>query len=257
MHYANQTVIITGASSGIGRALAIALAKQGARIGVIARRAEMLAELVDQVRASGGTIAAAPADVANREELREAFQVLEQQLGPVDLLIANAGISESSGGDPQNVAGVERMMQINFFGMVYAFETGLPAMLERKSGHLVAVSSMAAYKGLPGAAGYCASKAAVSVYCESLRIELWPRGVAVSCIYPGFIDTPMTQKNDHPMPFLMSTDAGAARILRALPRRPGVLNFPKRMKLLMWLAKWAPDRVIRNWVPIKVAGESP
>ena len=89
MHYANQTVIITGASSGIGRALAIALANQGARVGVIARRAEMLAELVDKVRATGGTIEAAPANVANREELRDAVQVLTRQLGPVDLLIAN------------------------------------------------------------------------------------------------------------------------------------------------------------------------
>jgi short-subunit dehydrogenase len=253
MSFANKTAVITGASSGIGWALAVALARQGARVGVTARRTDFLNELVSEVRAKGGTIEAAPADVEDRQALLAAVHGLADKLGPVDLLIANAGVGFHTGANPMNVAGVEHMTRVNFLGTVYAFEAVLPAMLARKSGHLVAVSSLAAYKGLPGAAAYCATKAAVKNYCEALRIEMYGQGVAVTCVCPGFIDTPMTVNNPRPMPFLMSADDGAKRILRALERRPAVFDFPKAMKFLMWLSRWAPDRMIAKRVPITAA----
>ena len=253
MSFAGKTAVITGASSGIGRALAVALAAQGARVGVTARRADRLAVLVADVRAAGGTIEAAPADVADRPALLAAVNELAAKLGPVDLLVANAGVSDRTGADPMNVPGVERMTRVNFLGVVYSFEAVMADMHARRSGHLVAIASMAAYKGLPGAAGYCATKAAVRAYCESLRIELHGTGVAVTCVCPGFVATEMTATNTHPMPFLMAADRAARRVLRALERRPAVYDFPRRMRALMWLSKWAPDRFIKRRVPDMVA----
>jgi short-subunit dehydrogenase len=253
MSFAGKTAVVTGASSGIGQALAIALAAQGARVGVTARRADRLATLVDGVRIAGGTIESAVADVADRPALLAAVRELAAKLGPVDLLIANAGISDRTGAETMNVPGVERMTRVNFLGVVYSFESVMADMLARKSGHLVAIASMAAYKGMPGAAGYCATKAAVRAYCESLRIELNGSGVAVTCVCPGFVTSEMTASNEYPMPFLMGADRAARRMLRALERRPAVYDFPRRMRALMWLSKWAPDRFIKRRVPIAVA----
>ncbi|MFO0847652.1 MAG: SDR family NAD(P)-dependent oxidoreductase [Gemmataceae bacterium] len=256
MSFANRTAVITGASSGIGRALAVALAGQGARVGVTARRADLLESLAAEVRTAGGTIATATADVADQAGVCAAVHALSDRLGPVDLLIANAGVGRSLPADhPDHVANVEETLRVNFLGVVYAFGAVLPSMVGRGTGHLVAVSSLAAYKGLPGAAAYCSSKSAVSSYCESLRIELKDRGVAVTTVCPGFIQTDMTATNRGPMPFLMTADAAAGRIVRALRRRPGVYDFPKPMRALMWLSKWAPDRFMARRVPIKATPE--
>lgn len=248
-----ETIFVTGASTGIGRALALEYAKRGFKVGVTARRGELLEALASEVRAAGGTIETAVCDVSDRMACHAALHELEAKLGPCDLLVANAGVSAETGANPMNVPGVVLMANVNYLGAVYAFEAVLPGMLQRGRGHLAAVASMAAYKGLPGAAGYCACKAALSTYCESLRIELWPLGVAVTCIYPGFVTTPMTSRNSHPMPWIMTPERAAQIIATRLPAKPARLHFPRRMKLLMWLSKWAPDRFIRKRVGIKVA----
>jgi short-subunit dehydrogenase len=244
MNFANQVVVITGASSGIGRALAVALANQKARVGAIARRGVQLDELAREIRASGGAIEALTCDVTDRESTHRAIRGLAERIGPVDLLIANAGVGQIAGAAPMNVPGFEKMVRVNLLGVAYAFEAVMESMLARKSGHLAAISSLAAYKGLPGSAGYCATKAAVNAYCEGLRIELRNRGVAVTCVCPGFVKTEMTAGKTHPMPLLMEADAAAVRIIRALERRQGVYNFPWRMSLMMKLARWLPDWMI-------------
>jgi short-subunit dehydrogenase len=248
---ANLTAVVTGASSGIGRALAVALARQGVRVGAVARRADLLAQLAEEVRAAGGTIETAVADVGDRAGLAAAIQGLERVLGPTDLLIANAGVGGDTGAVEMNVPVVERVLRVNFLGVVYAIESVLPGMIARRSGHVVGISSIAAFKGLPGAAAYCASKSAVNAYLEGLRIELRAHGVAVTAVCPGFVRTPMVAKNP-PMPFLMEPDAAAARILRALRRKPAVYAFPWPMKLLIRFARWAPDWFVAHRVKMKL-----
>ncbi len=248
MSFANRTVAITGASSGIGRALAIALAKANARVGAIARRSNRLDGLVGEIRASGGTIEARTCDASDRQSTISAIRGIAEKLGPIDVLIANAGLGRTAGADPMNVGDFERMVRINLLGVAYAFEAVMEPMLTRQGGHLVAISSLAAYKGLPGSAGYCATKAAVNTYCEGLRIELRNRGIAVTCVCPGFVRTEMTAGKTHPMPLVMDADAAAKRIIRALERRPGVYNFPWRMTLALKVVRWLPDWLVARAV---------
>lgn len=244
MSFANQVAIVTGASSGIGWALAKVLAKEGCKVGLVARRQDKLAALAEEIRQAGGTAASAAADVADRQQTVTAIRHLASQLGPVDLLIANAGVGMPTLLEPINVPDVEQMMRVNVLGVVYAIEAVLPDMLQRRRGHLAAVSSMGAYKGLPGESGYCASKAAVNTYMEGLRIHLRDRGIHVTTICPGFVHTPMTEINRFPMPWVLEADEAARRIVRALHRRRKVYNFPWQTMLLMRLTRWLPDWIV-------------
>jgi len=247
--------IITGASSGIGAALARRLATEGWRVGLVARRADLLSELANQIKAQGGTAATAVADVSDRDALLKAVAQLESQLGPTDLLIANAGVGTPTLLEPMNTPQIERMIQVNLLGVVYSIEAVLPGMLQRGRGHLVAVSSLGAYKGLPGESAYCASKMAVNVYMEGLRIELRRRGIAVTTICPGFVKTPMTDVNPFPMPWLMDADRAARLMARAIRRKKKVYNFPWQTTLLMKITRWMPD-----WLVARVMhsyGENP
>jgi short-subunit dehydrogenase len=209
MAFANQVALVTGASSGIGSALARELARQGCKVGLIARRQAELSQLADEIQRAGGTAAFAPADVGVRDQIHQAIAELRGRLGPTDLLIANAGVGVPTMLDPVNIGAVERMFQVNVLGVVYALEAVLPEMLRRRTGHLAAVSSLGAYRGMPGESAYCASKAAVNTYLEGLRIHLRSRGIAVTTICPGFIRTPMTAPNKFPMPWLMDPDDAA------------------------------------------------
>ncbi|MFO0927380.1 MAG: SDR family NAD(P)-dependent oxidoreductase [Gemmataceae bacterium] len=244
MAFANQVAIITGASSGIGWALAKELARQGARVGLVARRSEQLQALAAEITAAGGTAECAAADVADRPAAIASIRDLESRLGPIDLLIANAGVGAPTTLDPVNIAVFEKMYRVNVFGVVYAIEAVLPTMLARRRGHIAAVSSMAGYKGLPGEWGYTSSKAAVNNLMEGLRIQVRDQGIAVTTICPGFIKTPMTEVNKFHMPWLLEADDAARRIARALARRKKVFNFPWQMGLLMRLTRWLPDWVV-------------
>ena len=254
--FANQVAVIPGASSGIGWALAKALAAEGCKVGLVARRREQLAALAQEIEQAGGAAAYAPADVAEREPTLAAIRAVAEQLGPVDLLVANAGVGAPTRLEPLNVHDVEKMFRVNVLGVVYAIEAVLPAMLARGRGHLAAVSSMAAYKGLPGESGYTASKAAVNNYLEGLRVQLRGRGVAVTTVCPGFVATPMTADHRFHMPFLLTADEAARRIVKALRRRRKVYNFPWQTSLLMKLARWMPDWLLARMMKRK-AGPTP
>ncbi|HEV3204264.1 MAG TPA: SDR family NAD(P)-dependent oxidoreductase [Gemmataceae bacterium] len=242
--FTGQVTIVTGASSGIGWEVARELASQGAKVGLLSRRKEKLAELAEDIRQQGGTVAWAAADVGNREETTAGIQEIKNQLGPIDLLIANAGVGAPTLLNPMNVADVEKMVRVNLLGVVYGIAAVLPEMLQRRRGHLATVSSLAAYKGMPGESGYCCSKAAVNSFMEGLRIHLRDRGIAVTTICPGFIRTPMTAVNQFPMPWLMNADEAARRIVRALVRRRKVYNFPWQTTFLMKMTRWLPDWIL-------------
>jgi short-subunit dehydrogenase len=248
--FANQVAIITGASSGIGWELAKQLATSRCAVGVVARRKDRLETLVQEIQATGGKAACAVADVAERAPTVAAIKSLREQLGPVDLLIANSGVGVPTTLEPLNVDEVEKMFKVNTLGVVYAIEAVLPEMLERRSGHLVAISSLAAYLPMPGESGYCASKAAVNVYMEALGLHLRGRGVHVTTVCPGFIDTPMTAVNTFKMPWLLKADRAAELILRAIARKQRVYNFPWQTTLLTkfaaWLPKWMLIRAIAD-----------
>ena len=248
---AGKVAVVTGASSGIGWALAKALAAEGCKLGLIARRQEQLRALADQIRAANGTATVAVADVADRVQVERALASLRDQLGPVDLFIANAGFGKATLLDPVNVADVETTIRINLLGVVYGFAAVMPEMLRRKTGHLVAISSLAGYRGLPGESAYCASKAAVNAYLDGLRIHLRGSGVKVTTVCPGFVKTPMTaMMNPKEMPGLMEADDAARRIVRAIRAGRKVYNFPWRVHMLVKLSRWVPD-----WLVNRVMGD--
>ncbi|WP_168189465.1 SDR family NAD(P)-dependent oxidoreductase [Paludisphaera borealis] len=242
-------VVVTGASGGIGRALAIELGAGGCRLGLIARRGPELQETAALVRSQGGEAHAATADVGDRRALREAIGALEEALGPTQVLVANAGFGAPTRLDPLNIDDVEQTFRVNVMGVIYSVEAVLPGMLARGDGHLVAVSSLAALKGLPGESAYCASKAAVNTYMEGLRIALRSRGVAVATVCPGFVDTLIEPMDTAATPFLISAEAAAKKIARVIDaRKSGVFAFPWRMAALTALIARLPDFLVARLI---------
>jgi short-subunit dehydrogenase len=241
-----RVVIVTGASSGIGRALALQLGAGGYRVGLIARRLDKLEEVARAIPIA----AVAAADVGDRSALRLAVASVEEQLGPADVLVANAGFGKPTDLDPLNIADVEETVRVNLLGVIYAIEAVLPGMLLRGRGQLLAISSLAAFKGLPGESAYCATKAAVNAYLEGLRIALRSRGIVVTTVCPGFVATAMTPMDAVATPFLMSADEAARRISRLIDRRRGgVIKFPLPMALLTSLIARLPDPLVAMLVP--------
>jgi short-subunit dehydrogenase len=246
-------VIVTGASSGIGRALALELASRGCRIGLIARRRARLEALASAIVSSGASAVPAAADVGDRSSLRAAIAEIEGQLGPVDVVVANAGFGAPTHLDPLNTFDVEETFRTNVMGVIYSIEAVLPGMLARRHGHLLAVSSLGAFKGLPGESAYCASKAALNAYMEGLRIALRSKGVVVTTVCPGFIATAMAPMRAA-TPFQISAGDAARRIARVIARRRGgVIRFPLPMSLLMSLIARLPDALVAQLVPVDSA----
>jgi NADP-dependent 3-hydroxy acid dehydrogenase YdfG len=244
-----RVAIITGASTGIGHALARELGKRGWAVGLLARRGELLADLAGEIAAAGGHAAFASADVTDRAATESAIAQLQADLGPADLLVANAGGSEPSPAQKVPVDAILRVMQLNYAGVVHGVGAVLPGMLARKRGHLAVVSSVASFRGMPTHGAYCASKAAVSTLFESFRIDLRGSGIAVTTIHPGFVETPLTAKNRQPMPFLMTAERAARIIADGLEKRRADITFPWQLRILMgWILRWTPpwiwDRVV-------------
>jgi short-subunit dehydrogenase len=248
----DRVAVITGASVGLGLAVAEALAGEGARVGLIARRGELLEANVTRLTQAGHTAHWAVADVGDRSHVQNAIEQLRSRLGPVDLMIANAGLGAPTPIDKFDSAHVESLLRVNVLGLAYCFETVLPEMLQRKTGHLAAVSSLAAYNGLPTHSAYCASKAAVKVFLDGLRRGLYESGVTVTAIVPGFIKTAMTADHKFKMPFLLTPEQAAQRIVRALRRKVKVFDFPWPtaflMKLLGGLPDWLAIRLIKRFM---------
>jgi short-subunit dehydrogenase len=245
--------LITGASSGIGKEIALELARRGWKLGLTARREKELEEVAEAARAAGAEAEIHLADVADRASVDAAAAAIEKRFGRVDLLIANAGIglppaSKEKVLDAAAVDAVEKTFRVNFFGVVYAINAVLPGMLARGTGHIAAVSSLVAYHGLPRAGAYCASKAAVNSFLESLRLDLLNRNIAVTIVNPGFVDTPLTQKNKFKMPMLVDAARAGRIIVDGLARRKRLIEFPYPMAAAMKIGRLVPDWVFEKLV---------
>jgi short-subunit dehydrogenase len=238
-----RTVFITGASSGFGFALAHLYAKAGDRVALAARRKERLDALADELRNAGGTALALVCDVSDRTAVHEAVRQCEAELGPVDLLIANAGLSKRVKARAFDAEVMDKVIRINLMGTVYCIEAVIPGMVERGQGQLVAIGSLAGYRGLPGAAPYCASKAALISMMESLRIDLRKEGIAVTTICPGYVKTELTANTTHPKPFMMELDRAAPIIYRAIERKVSEYAFPWPLSGAVKFGRFLPNAI--------------
>jgi len=241
MTWQDKVVMITGASSGIGRGLSIELAKRGARVGLLARRKDLLDEIVGDIELQGGKALALPADVQDAPAVRAAADYLRAQFGLIDLLVANAGIGVTSDAVDLTASEVADVIGVNVIGVANCVVAVAPEMAARGSGQLVAISSLAAYRGLPKSAAYCASKAAVSALFESFRLDLRPRGIDVTIIHPGFIKTPLTAGRSAEMPFLLELDDAVKKIIRAIEKRRKSYAFPWQLATIVRLGMIMPN----------------
>lgn len=230
-------VWITGASSGLGEHLALELARRGHDLGLVARRAERLEDLQRRIVELGRQAVVAPADVTDRQALAAAFAHLDDQLGPADVVVANAGIDGQFDVRAFDPPAIQRTFAVNVFGAIHTAELVLPSMLARDRGLLVVVSSVAANRGLTRSATYSASKAAITTFWEGMRVDLNDTGVDCLTIHPGFVRTPLTDTNDFPMPFMIEADDAARRMADAIERRRRTLTFP--------LPFWIAERLMR------------
>ena len=252
MNWKGKIIFLTGASSGIGEGLAVALAKRGAVIGLVARRKEMLADLAARCEAAGGKARVFAADVTDHIAVAKAAQELRAEFGHIDVLIANAGV----GGNDEETrtyspGAVKRVIDTNLLGAVNAVHAVVPNMIERGSGHLVAVSSLAGFRGLPRSAAYSASKAGMTAFFESVRLDVMDKGINVTIIQPGFIKTPLTSGRQNAMPFLMELDDAIPHFLKAIEKQKKFAAFPWQLATIVRAGKFMPA-----WLYDRIAGRA-
>jgi NADP-dependent 3-hydroxy acid dehydrogenase YdfG len=244
---------ITGASSGIGRSLARRLAADGEPVAVIARRKALLDTLVEEIERAGGRAMAIACDVTDRAAVREAVEAAEARWGPTTRLVANAGGAPKANSEDFRAAAVAAVVDLNLIGVANCIEAVLPGMRARRTGHLVAVSSLAGSRGLPGSAAYSAAKAGLTNMMESLRIDLRPHGIDVTIIAPGFVRTKPGKKQKRNRPFRLELEPATRRMHQAIIDRKPYYAFPKSLVALVWLGRLLPaavyDRVLAGRGP--------
>ncbi len=246
-YWTNKVVMITGASSGIGRGVALEIASRGANIGLVARRESLLEELAGEITAPNVKAVSAAADVRDAKAVREAADRFRKELGPIDVLIANAGIGTVDHVIKLQPEHAAEVMGINVLGAVNSVAAVAPEMVARGQGRLVAISSLAAYRGLAKSAAYCASKAALTSYFESVRIDLRHTGVDVTIIHPGFIKTPLTAGRKAKMPYLMELNYGVKKIVSAIEKGKKIYAFPWQLASLARLGLVMPVAMY-DWI---------
>lgn len=224
---------ITGASSGVGRELALRLARNGVVVAASARTAEKLAELA----ALSPNIRAYPVDVTDAAAMAKTVADIERDLGPIDLALFNAGIWQPMGVSDYDLAAATRANAVNYLGVINGLAPIMPLMCARGSGQIAFLGSVAGYRGLGKIAAYGPTKAALINLAESLYPQLQARGVKMTMINPGYIDTPMVANNDFPMPFLISTDDAVSRIHKGLKRDKFEVVFPAPTAILLKLLR--------------------
>ena len=244
-----HSILITGASSGIGEALAEKLADPGICLTISGRNRARLSEVAERCRAKGATVFESVIDVTDQAAMKSWIENADAA-HPLDLIIANAGVSPDTSGEVESAAQARRMMEINVTGVFNTIEPIIPRMMARCAGTIALMSSLAGFKGLPSAPGYGASKAWVRSYGEGLRGNLFSNGVSVSVVCPGFVASRITDRNNFPMPLFMDAPKAAAIVLKGLTKNKARIAFPFPMYAMVWLLSvlplWLTDSILRR-----------
>lgn len=248
----DKVILITGASGGIGEELAKQLASEGCSLALIARRYEKLSLLESELRGRGKAkaVKAFKCDVSQHADVRNAVKEILKEFGKIDIAILNAGVSLKQNGNELNSEIAKKTLDINVLGMVYFFEELIPGFMEEKQGIIAGVSSLADSRGFPIAGFYSASKAAATIFLESQRIRLKKFGIKVLTVKPGFVKTPMTDKNNFPMPFMIGVEKAAEIIIRGIRKEKSIIQFPWQTVLGVRILKIIPD-VLFNYIALK------
>ncbi|MBS4033165.1 MAG: SDR family NAD(P)-dependent oxidoreductase [Ignavibacterium sp.] len=225
MNLSGKNILITGASTGIGYELALQLADYNCNLILTARRKELLDALSDKIR-SKCKVVFYQSDVSNSEDTRDTYKKIINEFGSIDIAILNAGVDQKTRVNNFNVDDAVRTMGVNFFGLVNWIELLLPVFMKEKRGMIVGVTSLADAKGFPGSGYYCASKAAASHLLESIRVDLKKYNIKVITVKPGFVKTPMTDRNEFQMPFLMDVDRAVKIMIKGIIKEKSVIEFP-------------------------------
>ncbi|UTW54353.1 SDR family oxidoreductase [Kordiimonas sp. SCSIO 12610] len=235
-----RVIWITGASSGIGEALALEYTRRGNIVYGSARSADKLNDVRERSKSAKGTFHPVTADVCDLDALKRAYQSIQAQSGTPDLVILNAGTHKPTSALEFSLADHRSLIEINYMGVLNCMDIILPSFLERRSGQIAIVSSVAGYRGLPKASGYGASKAALINFCESIREELKSQNVDLRMVNPGFVKTPLTDLNEFPMPFLMPVDDAVRAMIKGLESKKFEITFPATFAFLMKLLRRLP-----------------
>lgn len=251
----SERIWITGASQGIGEALALAYAQRGATVMISARHLDKLQQVVQKARTFKGRVVAQPCDVTDPQQVQQCLDDICRTEGLPHRVILNAGTHQAMAAREFKAETVQQLLQLNVMGVAYALEALLPLYSQVRAAsnapsapQIAIVASVAGYRGLPTASAYGASKAALINLAESLRVELYGQGVDIRLINPGFVKTPLTDKNSFAMPFLISAETAAQQIIKGLNSSRFEIVFPWQMSLLMTVLKWLPDRLFFPWV---------
>lgn len=243
-------VVITGASSGLGAALAIRYAAPDIRLSLLGRHQGRLADIATAARNKGARVTTACVDVTDRTEMEKTLIAWDDEQ-PVDLAIANAGTSAGTGSGQETLDQINKIFSVNVSGVFNTIAPLQSRMIARRAGHLAIMSSLASFHAFGGAPAYCASKAAVRFYGEGLQEALPLHGITVSVICPGFVDTPMTERNPFPMPLLMTSDKAAQIIYSGLQRRAKRIAFPFRIYFAVRALNLLPSWLIAHFTADK------
>ena len=235
-----KVIWITGASSGIGKALSIKFAQEGWIVAASARREGLLQEL----NRINKNIHSFPLDVTNPEQCKKVFEEIKKKFNNIEISIFGTGIHDPNSEKKFNLEKIREIMEVNYFGTMNSINSVYDYYNDKKSGRISIISSVAGYRGLPAAGAYCASKSALTSFTESLHFEMKKKNVRVSLISPGFIKTPMTDQNDFPMPMIKSSEFAAEQIFLGLIKKKGFeIHFPRIFTYMMKILSMLPSNI--------------
>ena len=240
-----KNIWITGASSGIGRALALKFSKEGWKVAISARRKNLL----EEISKSNENISSFPLDVTDSKKCKEVFDQIKEKYKNIEISVFCAGIHDPKSEKKLNLEKIRKIMEVNFFGTVNSINAVYDYYKDKKSGQISVVSSVAGYRGLPAAGAYCASKSALTSFAESLYFDLKRSNIRVSVVSPGFIKTPMTDQNDFTMPMIKSPEFAAEQMFKGLTEKNGFeIHFPKTFTSIMKVLQIMPNGLYFNLV---------